>query len=354
VARPLIALLTLLIAVPCAAQQARPSRIALDTVASVDETVDTNGNFVTGVTLDAVASVALGAGFEAVARPIVSRLGSGEWNRQIWVAALRYQRAGDIGVRVDAGLIPSPVGLANMMLRPPMNPTISLPAALFSALPALELRSPRTTLLGAVYAYGASATISGARWDLRGALIDTSPVRTRRIFAQPAQNPPRFPTVVVGGGVTPIVGVRVGASVTQTGWQKAGEPQSVTVDRDVTLITVESEVAFRYTRLIGEWVRDSFDTAAGSQVGSGWWVQGQQTLTPRWFAAGRIERMDAPLITPAFGRVEQFLASVEETVGFRVTPELTLRLGHRARRGFGRPGYDNQFAVSAVWWKRWM
>jgi hypothetical protein len=348
------ALLMLLLAVPCAAQQAQPSRIALDTVASVDEIVDGSGNDATGVTLDAVASIAFGRRFEAIVRPSVQRLGTGEWNRQIWVATLRYERPGDVGIRVDAGLIPSPVGLANLMLRPHLNSTISLPSALFTSLPALDLRSTRTTLLGAVYAYGASATVAGAHWDARAAVVDTSPLRTRRIFAQPDQNPPRFPTVVIGGGVTPVVGVRIGASVTQTGWQKAGESPTATVDRDATIVTIESDVSFRHTRLMGEWVRDSLDTAAGDLVASGWWVQGQQTLGPRWFGAGRVERLGAPLVTPLSGIVDQHLSSVEETVGFRLTPEITLRLSHRARRLFGRPGYDNQFGVSAVWWKRWI
>jgi hypothetical protein len=350
----LTVLLVLLAAVPCGAQQASPSAVALDTVAAVDEVVDANGDFVTGVTFDAVASLAFGRGFEGIVRPIAQRLNNGEWNRQIWVAAVRYQRSGDIGIRIDAGLIPSPVGLGNLMLRPQLNPTLSLPSALFTALPALELRPTRTTLLGAVYGVGASATVSGARWDARLAMIDTSPLRTRRIFANEGQNAPRFPTLVVGWGITPIVGVRAGASITRTGWQKAGELGSVTVDRAATIVTLESELSFRYTRLVAEWVRDLLETAGGHETASGWWLQGQQTLAPRWFAAGRIERIGAPLITPAFGRVDQHLSSVEETLGFRVTPELTLRLSHRARRGFGRPGYDNQVGVSAVWWKRWM
>jgi len=352
-ARGLACAIALLAPVPSAAQQ--PSMLAIDTVAAIDQTVDGNGSFTTGITLDAVASVALGRGFEGIVRPLAQRLNTGEWNRQIWIAELRYERPGTIGVRVDDGLIPSPVGLANMMLRPHLNPTMSLPSALFVALPPLELPSTRTTLLGAVYGYGASATISSTHWDARAAVIDTSPLRTRRVFAEYGQNPPRFPTVVVGGGVTPVVGIRVGASFTQTGWQKAGEENpALTVDRDATIVTIESEVSFRYTRLLGEWVRDSIETAAGREVASGWWLQGQQTVTPRWFAAGRVERIEAPLVTPLTGRIEQRLSSVEETLGFRVTPELTLRLSHRARRGFGRPGYDNQVGVSAVWWRRWM
>jgi hypothetical protein len=63
--------------------------------------------------------------------------------------------------------------------------------------------------------------------------------------------------------------------------------------------------------------------------------------------------MDAPLVLST-GAVAQKLASVEEVVGFRITPEITVRVGHRARRVFGRPGYDNQAAASLVWWRRWL
>ena len=79
---------------PAAAQQAEPLPIALDTVAAVDEAIDERGNLSTGVILDAVVSADLGHGFEAFARPFVQRLNSGEWNRQVWIAALRYQRPG--------------------------------------------------------------------------------------------------------------------------------------------------------------------------------------------------------------------------------------------------------------------
>src|SRR5687768_12119780 len=101
-AGPIVALLA--IVSPAAAQQAALSRIALDSVAAIDQGVDQNGNSSTGVTFDAVGSVDLGGGFEAIVRPFVARLSAtGEWTRQIWVAAVRYERSGDVGVRVDAG-----------------------------------------------------------------------------------------------------------------------------------------------------------------------------------------------------------------------------------------------------------
>jgi hypothetical protein len=335
-----------------AGQLARPSTVAADTAASFDQTRTFNGGDATGVIVDAEMSVGLGRGFEGMLRPWAMRQPSGGWNKQIWIAAVRYQRRGPIGLRVDAGLIPSPIGLSNLMLRPQLNPTVSLPASLFQPLPATELDGPRPTLLGAVYAFGANATVSGNHWDARAAVIDTSPLRTRRIFA--STNPPRFDNVVVGGGVTPFVGLRVGASVTHGGWQRANESPTVTENRNATIVTIETEFSFRYTKLLGEWVRDTMETSADDTIATGWYVQGQQTLTPRWFVAGRVERISAPALTPLLTLNQQHLKGVEETVGFRLTPELTLRADHRAREGFGRSGFDHQIALSAVWWKRWL
>src|SRR4029078_1476385 len=123
------------------------------------------------------------------------------------------------GVRVEGGLITSPVGLSNLQLRPHLNPTAAPRSALVQGLPSPEPLSPRLTLLGAVYPLGVSSTVSGTHWDARGAIIDTSPLRTRRTFG--SADPPRLTNVVIGGGVTPIVGLRVGGSVTRGAWRRA-------------------------------------------------------------------------------------------------------------------------------------
>jgi len=335
-----------------AAQTARHSRLAIDTTAAGDSAVDADGNYAYGTAVDAFVSVSLGR-FEAIAWTVVQRLQSGQWNKDVWIAALRYERPGAIGIRVDAGLIPSPIGLANLTVRRPhLNPTIAAPSSLFTQLPPLEptVRTPRANLLGGVYPLGGQVTVSGAHWDIRAGLMDTSPLRRRRILSR--TNPPRFANALVGGGVTPFVGFRVGASLTHGGWQRAGESPVVTAEHDATVVTVETEFSYAYTKIAGEWVRDSIGTSVGPQVATGWFVQGLHTVTPRWFVSGRVERMDSPLVLPA-GIVDQHLAGVEEVVGFRVTPELTLRVGHRARRAFGRAGYDNQAEASIVWWRRW-
>ncbi|HEY1308890.1 MAG TPA: hypothetical protein VGF24_35355 [Vicinamibacterales bacterium] len=334
-----------------AGQLARPAVVAVDSSVAIDRTQTVNGTDTSGLTMDAVMSMGLPGGFEGIVRPWVQRAPNGEWNRQIWVATMRYERPGAIGLRVDAGLIPSPIGLANLMLRPQLNPTVALPASLFQPLPAVEFGAPRTTLLGAVYAFGANASLSGRHWDTRAAFIDTSPLRTRRIFS--ATNPPRFNNVVIGAGLTPFVGLRVGSSVTHGGWERAGESPTITQNRDATIVTIESELAYRFTKVQGEWVRDLIETNNGTAVASGWFVQAQQTITPRWFAAARVERMTAPAFTAFDTYVDQELNGVEETIGFRITPDLTLRGDHRARRIFGRTTFDHQVAVSAVWWRRW-
>jgi hypothetical protein len=101
-------------------------------------------------------------------------------------------------------------------------------------------------------------------------------------------------------------------------------------------------------------VRDTMETSGADTIATGWYVQGQQTLTPRWLVAGRVERMSAPVLTPLLTLDEQHFYGVEETIGFRLTPELTIRADHRARQGFGRSVFDHQVALSAVWWKRWL
>lgn len=349
--RALVTLLSALLYAPDVAAQSAASSIAVDTVAAIDESVSTSGDTATGLTLDAVVSADLSRGFEALVRPFVQRLPSGEWNRQVWIAALRYTRQGTVNVRVDAGLIPSPVGLANLMLRPHENPTIALPVSLFAALPPLDERTPRTTLLGPVYPRGASLTTSTSRWDARIALVDVSPLRPRRVFA--SVNPPRFATFVAGGGITPRVGLRLGASMTRTGWIRGGETPTLPVDRDATIVTVEGEYAVGHTKLTGEWTRDRIETSRGTDTASGWFVQGQQTLSPRWFAAARAERIASPAWSPLGDRNELSFIGSETIVGYRATREITLRAGHRLRRPFGATTAAHAVTMSLVWWRRW-
>jgi hypothetical protein len=351
-------IVVLLMAAPAAAQEAKLSAVSIDSSADVDVTVDANGNQVTGIFLDTLVTADFGKHLEAIVRPQVQRLAnSGEWNRQLWVAELRYERPGPVAFRVEGGYIPSPVGLANLTLRPHMNPTIGVPAELFTSIPSPELRGPRINLLSGIYPLGAQATVSARHWDTRVALMDTSPLRLRRVFATPnvplfAGNPPRFTNVVIGGGVTPFVGFRLGASLTHGGWLRAGESPAVTENRDANLVSVEGELSFRHTALAGEWVHDALDTTFGTRTAAGWYLQGAQAVSPRWFVAGRFDDIRTTL--PVAAALEQNFRNTEQTLGFRVTPEITLRVSHRMREPFGGTTWAHTGAFSIVWYRRWM
>ena len=256
--------------------------------------------------LDSFLSARLGPGLEIYTRPFVQRLGTGEWNRQVWLAAVRYERKGRGGPahrrrpdsRADRTRQPDAAAAAQPHH---LAAVVALPGA--ARRPSRSARGSRCS--ARIYPFGVSATVSGAKWDARAAVIDVSPLRARRIFGD--VNPPRFANVVVGGGVTPIIGLRFGASVTRGGWKRAGERPASDGTLDATIVTVETEFAFRYTKLAGEYTRDILTTTTGEAVSAGWYVQGQQTLTPRWFAAARVERIGAPehdpLLAPVVERV---------------------------------------------------
>lgn len=356
----LVVSLCLLGSSPLMAQDGQVSRLALDSVAAIDVSHGEGGETTTGLSSDVLISFDLGANLQFVARPFLQRQATtGEWNAQVWLAALRFERTGDIALRVDAGYVPSPVGIANLFLRPHTNPTVALPASLFTPLPLVDVGAPRTPLLGAIYPLGVSATVSSLRWDVRSAVIDSSPVRPRRVFAdQSPANPPRFATVVVGGGITPVVGVRFDASVSRGHWERPGESPAVSTSRTATIATLEADVSFGHTRVQAEWVHDWFAVNNGTVAARGWFAQGEHTIAPRWFVAGRVERIRAPAIVHAptvlsVVREDRRFSGAEAVIGYRLSPELTLRVGHRVRQPFSRTTIDHSVTASLVWWRRW-
>ena len=95
------------------AQQTHEAAAAVDTAVSIDSTVDENGHTISGLAFDGVASMEVGRGLQLLTRPSAQRIAAtGEWNAQVWMAAVRYERPGTVAIRVDAGLIPSPIGIA--------------------------------------------------------------------------------------------------------------------------------------------------------------------------------------------------------------------------------------------------
>jgi hypothetical protein len=120
------------------------------------------------------------------------------------------------------------------------------------------------------------------------------------------------------------------------------------------MIGGEGEYAFGYTKISAEIVRSRFERAVGEAIAYEYFVQGAQTLAPRWFVAARHESTSAPpLITATIVGRRTRLAMVETALGFRVTPEITLRSSYYTRKGYDATVWDHQIGVSAVWARKW-
>lgn len=334
------------------AQAPLAERLTVETVVNADRYGATDAPRPAGFGVDAFLSYRFTPRIELVAQPLVRRLPNGAWIHRTYQLALRVQAGGPLPLRIEVGQMMSPVGAGSLQYRADMNPTLGFPALYYLALPAVEPGAPRVDMIGPGYPLGAQVSMSHRRFDARGAVLDTSPVRMRRSLIGP--QPPRSPQLVVGAGYALRPGARIGASLARGRWAKAEEfiSQPGGSDRQATLAGVEWDFSHRYTRISGEWLRHSLETADRPAVINGWSLQVTQTLTPRWFAAGRIDRVSAPRAVDA--RREMLRFGVVETVaGYRINPEISLRAGHVARHGFTARTWDHQVGVSIVWTRRW-
>ena len=254
-------------------------------------------------------------------------------------------------MRVDAGQMPSPIGLALLENRADLNPVISQHSAYYLPLPRVDPELPRTFLIAAAYPLGAQVTFSARGWDARAAVTDSSPVRGRPFFG--SNKPPRLRNTVVGFGITPRIGLRVGAAIAHGAYASVDEVVDRSRgDRDATMVQFEAEWSFGGTRLAGEWVHSMMETARTDAVASGGWIQIMQTLTPRLFIAGRADAQQFRFqrLAGVFGR-ERY-DRYEAIAGFRVTPDITLRGGYMVRHGYVVFHWDDQIVVSVVWHRK--
>ena len=346
-------------------------RVAMEAVASASITSDTKDD--PFLIFDAVSTIRVGRGWDAVIRPWAKRMPGGEWGAEMYQLQLRYSSSTRIPYRIDAGIISSPMGLATLELRADRNPTIGAPFYYFAPLPAFDGHFDRVRLMSGGYPLGAVVSASGPRWDARGGVTDDTPARGRSIFSG-SKAAPR-PQLVAGGGVTPLPGLRFGAGIARGRYRSnavtqetapvpdesyGGEYASTAVtyegtpipDQTATVFNIEAEYAIGYTRISGEWIVDRFETAMSPAVARGFNLLAVRTLTPRWFAAGRAVRASSPVLTgPTPGR--RTATNTEATLGYRWTPDFTLRGGYQGSTSFNRARWEHALAVSIVWSQRW-
>jgi hypothetical protein len=324
------------------AQESRDARVSAETVVSASML---SGNERPGVMFDATGRVEVGRGATVIIRPWAWRRPDATWSTQWYQLQLRYQVRTRVPLRVDAGIITSPLGLNTLQMRADMNPTIAPVFYYVAPLPRFEATFDRLNAISAGYPLGAMISASGARWDARAGVTDSTPARQRAPAGE--NQPPAMPQAILGGGLSPVAGVRIGAGFAHGGYRRA----TATSPRGTaTVFNLEGEYAFNQTRLSGEWVRDRFSAGPRTVTSRSFYVQGVQTLTPRLFGAARLVRTQSP---PFF--VSGLVANrtvVELTAGYRVTTEWTIRGGYVRERPYSGDT-DHQAAVSIVWAKRW-
>jgi hypothetical protein len=355
-ARSLCLISTTLLALAGSATSAhaQTSRFALDGVAAAD--IDRGSSVSRRATmwLDLFGAVRLADALDFRLRPVVFRRAfDGTWQAQIYELALRYERPGTIGVRVDVGQFTSPIGLAILENRPDKNPVVSQHSTLYLPTPRIEQGTPTTFLIAAAYPLGAKVTVSGAKWDARAAVIDSSPIRGRPFFGD--DKPPRMTNVVAGVGFTPYIGLRFGAAAATGDYADAGEVRDpARGDRRATLMQVEGEWSFRYTRLAGEWLWTTRELAAQDAAVEGGWIEVTQTLHPRIFAAARFDEQWIKWTGLGDVRHRSPYHRLEAAAGFRLTREITLRAAFMTRKGYVVNFWDDQFLASIVYAKKLM
>jgi hypothetical protein len=346
------------VATPTYAQSVE--RITADTVVSVDVFGGENVSNQPQVIIDPSAAVRIDDHWRIIVRPwfrlprpTTPNGATPDWDVELYEGGVRYERPGAVAMRLDAGYFASPIGLGILDWRPSNNPTI-VPHLSYAVplLPFDPTIGARPSTVANSYPLMGQLTLSTTKWDARAAMLNSSPTRPY-VLGNTSTNPQQTPNVVLGGGVTPVTGLRLGVSFAH-GVYATREEQTgaAAVDRDATIVGGEGEFAFGYTSLRGELLHTTFDTSTGSAGATEWFLQGVQILSPRWFGAARVEHVSGPTSTigPA---VRTDLDMVETTAGFRVTPEFTLRASYYARRFYAASAWDHQVGASIVWAKRW-
>lgn len=188
------------------------------------------------------------------------------------------------------------------------------------------------------YPYGVKVAGFVSRLDYRAALVDL-PVTNEKYLPPPgnAYRP------ALGGGVTLITGLRLGASMTRGPYlhrNLTAMLPSGTRWRDYQQKIVGLDVQFSrgYMELHGEWIRSRYDVPTHTQAvrGVASYADLKYTWTPRFFTAVRLEKNEYAYIEPVnpnywHGEATSFY-DVEAGVGYRFGPDTLLKASYRRDR----------------------
>lgn len=324
------------------AQPASARRVAFDTVIGLQDMFGEARDRPTAVVLDPFLGVEVATGLQVSARPKVWRL-NGEWALVLDQASVQYAFRAGSNWRIEAGRFPSPIGLGMTENRPNVNPGVLWwHRPYYMPLPRLGAGAPQVSLMAATYPDGVAIATSATHWDVRAAIVNKAPVQ---FWQGDAGADPKANTIV-GAGITPMQGLRVGVG---TAWGDLTDAPA----GDYRMLNVEGDYSIGYTRISGEVTRDHFEMPGGEYDAWGWTLQAQQTLSPRLFAHARATLIHAPVLASGGPAEIEAYRSLDTTVGYRIDPELTLKLGYSAIATWGVRRVDHQVGMALMWSRRW-
>jgi hypothetical protein len=340
---------------------ASTARLGIDSVTSADVYAGSDDHQGSAV-FDVSAAWRIASHLQVSFRPVISRGLDGGWNTNVYQAAMRYDRPGPVRLRFEGGYLPSPIGILPLESRADQNPLVTSAQNYDAWLPFFERGTPWVQLTSGLYPLAVQVTAASEHWDLRGGVLGSSTARTRPLTGE--DKPPAAPQLAIGGGVTPVMGLRLGASFERGVYAKAWELAApATGDRQATIMGLDADYSVGFTRVYADWIQGVFDRAAGSTTGRALTVTGVRTLSPRWYLAARLQHestTDAlvrrPASDPLVGHPltePQTQVSVETVAGLRLTPELTVRAGYYGNRAFGQTDVESHGVCSIVWTQRW-
>jgi hypothetical protein len=214
---------------------------------------------------------------------------------------------------LDAGRMIHPIGASGSRLLATRNPLIGIPDAYLP-----------------VYPLGVMASGEKGKLDYRAALVSLPP--THRDYVP---DPDPAPHPVVGIGVTPIVGFRVGVTGTAGPYLNKDLSASELDGREWSsyrqrVMAADVQYGFGHFDLRGEFALSEFEVPRSGRIdGPAGYVEARATLTPRVFVAGRGEFNRYPFIRPISAttwisrRTE--LRAFEGGVGFRFDERTLLK-----------------------------
>lgn len=145
--------------------------------------------------------------------------------------------------------------------------------------------------------------------------------------------------LAVGGGVTPVAGVRIGASATRGPWL-SDEMDAATLrgqpwrSYEQRVLAFDAELSRGYADFHGELAHGWHEVPGKPRMvhGSTWYAELSYAFTPRVFSAVRLEENDYPYLRPfsaVWGAKQVRVSNGEVGLGYRIGAEQTLKVTYR-------------------------